>query len=388
VPNLLTTPDSRASAPAAPGGCRHRRLASLGVTTSEPAAAPRTGPGGGDVAIRFDRVRKEYAGSVAVDDLSLAVREHELLVLVGPSGCGKSTTLRMANRLVEPTAGRIVLGDEDVTDVDPVALRRRIGYVIQNVGLFPHRTVAQNVATVPGLLGWDRRRTRERVTELLALVGLDPDRYARRWPHELSGGERQRVGVARALATDPPVLLMDEPFGAVDPVGRARLQQEFGRLQRELGTTVMMVTHDIDEAVRMADRVAVLSRGAHLEQLAPPLEVVARPASAAVADLVGRGRTARLLALGRLEPSDLDDADAASPTGGAGGGTAAAGTGRTLRLGAELGDVVTALTDAAGAPGGGPVPVLDASGQVVGTASAQTVVRALHRLTSGGPGAG
>ncbi|MCC2334627.1 ABC transporter ATP-binding protein [Cellulomonas wangsupingiae] len=340
--------------------------------------------------MRFDGVRKEYAGSVAVDDLSLAVREHELLVLVGPSGCGKSTTLRMANRLVEPTAGRIVLGDEDVTDVDPVALRRRIGYVIQNVGLFPHRTVAQNVATVPGLLGWDRRRTRERVTELLALVGLDPDRYARRWPHELSGGERQRVGVARALATDPPVLLMDEPFGAVDPVGRARLQQEFARLQRELGTTVMMVTHDIDEAVRMADRVAVLSRGAHLEQLAPPLEVVARPASAAVADLVGRGRTARLLALGRLEPSDLDDAGAATRPGGTrdAPATAGAGTGRTLRLGAELGDVVTALTDAAGASGGGAVPVLDASGHVVGAASAQTVVRALHRLTSGGPAAG
>ena len=332
-------------------------------------------------AIRFEGVRKEYAGSVAVDDLSLAVREHELLVLVGPSGCGKSTTLRMANRLVEPSAGRIVLGDEDVTDVDPVVLRRRIGYVIQNVGLFPHRTVAQNVSTVPGLLGWDRRRTRERVGELLTLVGLDPDRYARRWPHELSGGERQRVGVARALATDPPVLLMDEPFGAVDPVGRARLQQEFGRLQRELGTTVMMVTHDIDEAVRMADRVVVLSRGARIEQLAPPLEIVARPASAAVADLVGRGRTARLLALGRLEPADLDGVeDADLPAGRLPDGEGPARA--SLRLGTELGDVVAALTDAAGEPGGGALPVLDGAGHVVGTASARSVVRALQRLTT------
>ncbi len=339
--------------------------------------------GGADdlaVAIRFESVRKEYAGSVAVDDLSLAVRERELLVLVGPSGCGKSTTLRMANRLVEPTAGRIVLGDEDVTDVDPVALRRRIGYVIQNVGLFPHRTVEQNVATVPALLGWDRRRTRERVAELLTLVGLEPARYARRWPHELSGGERQRVGVARALATDPPVLLMDEPFGAVDPVGRARLQQEFIRLQRDLGTTVMMVTHDIDEAVRMADRVVVLSRGARVEQLAPPLEIVARPASAAVADLVGRGRTARLLALGRLERADLDD----PPRGD--GTTSAPTPGRTVRLGAELGDVVTALAAAVDTPDGGVVDVLDGAGHPVGTASAGTVVRALHRLTTADPG--
>lgn len=353
------------------------------MTTSGPAADQATtarARDGGGVAIRFDAVRKEYAGSVAVDDLSLAVREHELLVLVGPSGCGKSTTLRMANRLVEPTAGRIVLGDEDVTDVDPVALRRRIGYVIQNVGLFPHRTVAQNVATVPALLGWDKRRTRDRVAELLTLVGLEPDRYARRWPHELSGGERQRVGVARALATDPPVLLMDEPFGAVDPVGRARLQQEFIRLQRDLGTTVMMVTHDIDEAVRMADRVVVLSRGARVEQLAPPLEVVARPASPAVADLVGRGRTARLLALGRLEPGDLDDAPAGTP--------AAPDAGGPVRLGTELGDVVAALTAAAGTPQGASLPVLDHDGVPVGTVSAAGVVRALHRLTAGDAASG
>ncbi|WP_421736077.1 ABC transporter ATP-binding protein [Cellulomonas sp.] len=323
-----------------------------------------------DPAIAFEHVSKSYASDrgreesgAAVDDLSLAVQPHEVLVLVGPSGCGKSTTLRMANRLVEPTSGRIMLEGEDVTTVDPVGLRRRMGYVIQNVGLFPHRTVAQNVATVPGLVGWDRKRTAARVDELLDLVGLDPDRYARRFPHELSGGERQRVGVARALATDPPVLLMDEPFGAVDPVGRRRLQNEFARIQRTLGITVMLVTHDIDEAVRMADRVAVLSTGAHIEQLASPLDIVARPATPAVADLVGRGRTARLLALGRLELADLEPVHTSAP-------------GTSLAVGAELGDVLDALVGA-----DGPLPVQDEHGVVVGSATAATVVRALDRLT-------
>ncbi|MBO3084579.1 ABC transporter ATP-binding protein [Cellulomonas fengjieae] len=321
-----------------------------------------------DAAIAFEHVSKSYASDrgasgAAVDDLSLAVSPHEVLVLVGPSGCGKSTTLRMANRLVEPTSGRIMLEGEDVTSVEPVGLRRRMGYVIQNVGLFPHRTVAQNVATVPGLVGWDRKRTAARVEELLALVGLDPDRYARRFPHELSGGERQRVGVARALATDPPVLLMDEPFGAVDPVGRRRLQTEFARIQRALGITVMLVTHDIDEAVRMADRVAVLSTGARIEQLASPLDVVARPATPAVADLVGRGRTARLLALGRLERPDLDP-------------PVQDGTAAPLVLGVELGDVLAALVGA-----NGPLPVHDEHGRVVGSATPATVVRALDRLT-------
>ncbi|WP_146926443.1 ABC transporter ATP-binding protein [Cellulomonas xylanilytica] len=325
-----------------------------------------------DPAIAFEHVSKSYASGrgdargsgAAVDDLSLAVQPHEVLVLVGPSGCGKSTTLRMANRLVEPTSGRIMLEGEDVTTVDPVGLRRRMGYVIQNVGLFPHRTVAQNVATVPGLVGWDRKRTATRVDELLDLVGLPPEKYARRFPHELSGGERQRVGVARALATDPPVLLMDEPFGAVDPVGRRRLQTEFARIQRALGITVMLVTHDIDEAVRMADRVAVLSTGAHIEQLASPLDIVARPATPAVADLVGRGRTARLLALGRLERADLDP--------GVQDGTG----GTPLTVGAELGDVLSALVGA-----DGPLPVHDEQGRVVGSATPATVVRALDRLT-------
>ena len=212
-------------------------------------------------AIELRDVTKTYPGSdtPAVDGLDLDVPTGELVVLVGPSGCGKTTTLRMANRLVEPTSGRILLEDEDVTAVDVVALRRRIGYVIQNVGLFPHRTVAQNVATVPRLVGWARPRTAERVDELLDLVGLDPARYAKRYPHELSGGERQRVGVARALATDPPVLLMDEPFGAVDHLTRLQLQDDLLRIWETEQKTVVFVTHDVSEAVYLGDRVVLLS---------------------------------------------------------------------------------------------------------------------------------
>jgi len=325
-------------------------------------------------SIGFEHVRKVYAdGTVAVDDLSLEVHEHELLALVGPSGCGKSTTLRMANRLVEPTSGRILLGGEDVTHVDAVGLRRRMGYVIQHVGLFPHRTVAQNVSTVPQLLRWDRARARARVSELLELVGLDPDVYARRYPHELSGGERQRVGVARALAADPPVLLMDEPFGAVDPVGRRRLQGEFRRIQRELGTTVMLVTHDVDEAVRLADRIAVLSPGGHLEQLADPVQVLAAPASLAVADLVGTDAAVRLLSLGRLRRGDL------GPVTGAAIMDAAAepvpGDPAALEVGSSLEDGFAALAGTRG----GSVAVTE-HGAVVGTLDAGRLLAALRRV--------
>jgi len=329
-------------------------------------------------AIRFEHVTKSYPAASsrsggdsadgapsAVADLTLDVRAHEVLVLVGPSGCGKSTTLRMVNRLVEPSSGRVLVEGRDVATADAVELRRRVGYVIQGVGLFPHRTVAQNVATVPHLLGWDRARTRTRVGELLELVGLPPERYARRYPHELSGGERQRVGVARALATDPPVLLMDEPFGAVDPVGRRRLQDEFRRIQRELGTTVMLVTHDIDEAIRMADRVAVLSTGAHVEQLASPLEIVARPATDAVADLVGRDRSARLLALGVLHPDDIDTAGPL-PDGVP-----------TVRAGAELGEVLDALSRARD----GVVAVRD-DHSVLGSVTADGLLSSLRRVVA------
>jgi osmoprotectant transport system ATP-binding protein len=340
-------------------------------------------------SIGFEHVRKVYAdGTVAVADLTLEVREHELLALVGPSGCGKSTTLRMANRLVEPTSGRILLGGEDVTHVDAVGLRRRMGYVIQHVGLFPHRTVAQNVATVPQLLRWERGRTRARVGELLDLVGLDPDVYGRRYPHELSGGERQRVGVARALAADPPVLLMDEPFGAVDPVGRRRLQGEFRRIQRELGTTVMLVTHDIDEAVRLADRIAVLSPGGRLEQLADPVQVLAAPGSPAVADLVGTDAAVRLLALGRLRRSDLGPVpdDAAGRTEGTvlGQGRASArSAGSPVRDDPARLDVGSSLEEAFAALAGsrGGRVVMTERGVVVGTLDAEGLLAALRRVT-------
>ena len=248
--------------------------------------------------IRLDRVHKRYAdGTVAVQELSLDVPEGEIAVLVGPSGCGKTTTMRMINRLVEPSSGTIWLDGDDIAKVNPVHLRRRIGYVIQQIGLFPHQTVAANIATVPQLVGWDRTKTKQRVNELLELVGLDPAKHAKRYPHELSGGQRQRVGVARALAADPPVLLMDEPFGAVDPIARERLQGEFLRLQEQVRKTIVFVTHDIDEAIRLGDRIAVMREGGHLEQYADPTTLLSHPQTDFVADFVGAQRTLRRLSV-------------------------------------------------------------------------------------------
>ncbi|WP_446211708.1 ABC transporter ATP-binding protein [Micromonospora sp. IBSANI012] len=258
-----------------------------------------TGAAGHSAAsITLDGIRKRYPdGTEAVRELSLEVKAGELVVLIGPSGCGKSTVLRMVNRLIEPTGGRILLGDEDITRVDPVKLRRRIGYVIQNVGLFPHQTVHTNVGTVPRLLGWPKERIRRRADELLELVGLDPAQFGRRYPHELSGGQRQRVGVARALAADPVVLLMDEPFSAVDPIVRTRLQEEFLRLQAEVRKTIVLVTHDLDEAVRLGDRIAVLSQGGRLEQYDTPAALLGAPASPFVREFVGADRGIRRLAV-------------------------------------------------------------------------------------------
>lgn len=257
--------------------------------------------------IRLDRVTKRYPdGTVAVQELSLDVAAGELVVLVGPSGCGKSTTLKMVNRLIEPSAGRIFLAGEDVTRTDPVALRRRMGYVIQQTGLFPHQTVRANVGTVPRLLGWDRKRWARRVDELLELVGLDPAVYGDRWPHQLSGGQRQRVGVARALAADPPVLLMDEPFGAVDPIVRERLQAEFLRLQAEVRKTILFVTHDIEEAVTLGDRIAVFAEGGRLEQYDAPATLLGAPANDFVADFVGADRGLKRLAVTQVSARDLE----------------------------------------------------------------------------------
>jgi osmoprotectant transport system ATP-binding protein len=271
-----------------------------GADPSLPAAgrAPLAPRARTAASIELDGIRKQFPdGTVAVGDLSLHVPAGELIVLIGPSGCGKSTVLRMINRLIEPTAGRIRLDGEDVTRVDPVRLRRRIGYVIQDVGLFPHQTVRANVGTVPRLLRWPRARIVARVDELLDLVGLPPGRFGDRYPPELSGGQRQRVGVARALAADPVVLLMDEPFSAVDPIVRARLQEEFLRLQRSVRKTIVLVTHDLDEAVRLGDRVAVLSDGGHLEQYAPPAELLAEPATDFVCEFVGADRGVRRLSV-------------------------------------------------------------------------------------------
>jgi osmoprotectant transport system ATP-binding protein len=257
--------------------------------------------------IRLERVSKRYPnGQLAVDDLSLDVPEGEICVLVGPSGCGKTTTMKMVNRLIEPTTGRILLDGEDVTRVDPVKLRRRIGYVIQQIGLFPHMTIADNVGTVPRLLGWDRARIRARVDELLALVGLDPASFRDRYPEQLSGGQRQRVGVARALGADPPVLLMDEPFGAIDPITRDRLQREFLRLQGEVRKTILFVTHDIDEAVKLGDRIAILRQGGVLEQYATPADLLGRPASEFVADFVGADRGLKRLNVTGIEVAELE----------------------------------------------------------------------------------
>jgi osmoprotectant transport system ATP-binding protein len=257
--------------------------------------------------VDFDHVTKHYdvraagAGAPgAVTDLSLSVPAGRICVIVGPSGCGKTTTLKMVNRLIEPTAGRVLLGGENVATRDPTALRRGIGYVIQQTGLFPHQTIEQNVGTVPQLLGWPRERLHERTRELLAMVGLEPDTYATRYPAQLSGGERQRVGVARALAADPPVMLMDEPFGAVDPVVRERLQNEFLRLQEQLAKTILFVTHDIDEAIKMGDLVAVMNTGGVLAQYGSPAEILANPASDFVARFVGTDRGLKLLSLFRV----------------------------------------------------------------------------------------
>jgi osmoprotectant transport system ATP-binding protein len=252
----------------------------------------------------FEHVTKRYdagaKGPGAVNDLSMTIPAGSICVFVGPSGCGKTTSLKMVNRLIEPTSGRILIDGRDVLQEDPIQLRRRIGYVIQQVGLFPHQSIGENVAVVPKLLGWDAKRRRARSDELLSLVGLEPNRYRDRYPSQLSGGERQRVGVARALAVDPPVMLMDEPFGAVDPIVRERLQDELLRLQEQLARTILFVTHDIDEAIRLGDVVAVFQAGGILAQFDTPDEILGGPASEFVARFVGADRGLKRLSLARV----------------------------------------------------------------------------------------
>ena len=276
---------------------------------TSPSSAADTGVATSSGAVvELDHVTKRYGGVAApeaVSDLSLTVASGEICVLVGPSGCGKTTTMKMVNRLVEPTSGRITIDGDDVMTLPAVELRRRIGYVIQQIGLFPHLTVAQNVAVVPNLLKWPRARIDGRVEELLELVGLDAGTYAGRFPAALSGGERQRVGVARALAADPPLMLMDEPFGAVDPIRRDRLQNEFLRLQQRVHKTVIFVTHDVDEAIKMADRIAILQRGGILAQYDAPEAILAHPASEFVERFVGADRGLKRLSLSRVRDLPL-----------------------------------------------------------------------------------
>jgi osmoprotectant transport system ATP-binding protein len=304
--------------------------------------------------IRLESVRKVYPnGTIAVHGLSLEVADAEVTVLVGPSGCGKTTILRMINRMIEPTSGRVLIDGEDVAGVDPVQVRRGIGYVIQQIGLFPHQTIAHNVGTVPRLLGWDRARVKQRVEEMLQLVGLDPAEYSSRYPSEISGGQRQRVGVARALAADPPVLLMDEPFGAIDPVTRSRLQDEFHRLQSELRKTVVFVTHDIDEAVKLGDRIAILDTGGVLEQYDTPAAILARPATPFVDGFVGGDRALKRLRVTAIDTALLDHPRALAPD-----------------------DALTTARDAFVETDASSLPVVDAAGTLRGQIRAGDVTRA------------
>ncbi|HVL54373.1 MAG TPA: betaine/proline/choline family ABC transporter ATP-binding protein [Vitreimonas sp.] len=262
---------------------------------------------GAEPMIRLENLSKVFPGQAkpAVDSLNMDIPSGEIVILVGPSGCGKTTTMRLINRLIEPSGGRIILEGEDVTRVNPDRLRRRIGYVIQQVGLFPHHTIADNIATVPRMLGWKEDRIRARVDELLAMVGLEPGTYRDRYPKHLSGGQRQRAGVARALSADPPVMLMDEPFGAIDPITRDRLQNEFLRLQETIRKTIVFVTHDIDEAIKMGDRIAILREGSRIAQYDTPGRILAGPADDFVADFIGSGASLKRLGLSRVRDVEL-----------------------------------------------------------------------------------
>jgi osmoprotectant transport system ATP-binding protein len=257
--------------------------------------------------IRLEGVTKRYPGQdrPAVQHIDLDIPDGEIVIFVGPSGCGKTTLMKMINRLIEPTSGRIFIQGEDVTTVNPDQLRRRIGYVIQQIGLFPHMTIGDNIATVPKMLGWDKARIDKRIDELLELVGLDATSFRSRYPKQLSGGQRQRVGVARALAVDPPVMLMDEPFGAIDPITRDRLQNELLRLQAEIRKTIVFVTHDIDEAIKLGDRIAILREGAQIAQYDTPSHILSAPADDFVADFVGTDASLKRLNLSRVRDVEL-----------------------------------------------------------------------------------
>jgi osmoprotectant transport system ATP-binding protein len=329
------------------------------------ALPPSTGSGshGAAAPLEFRDVTKKYPNTQrpAIDALSLTVAAGEVCVLVGPSGCGKTTAMRLVNRMIDLTGGSILIDGKDIGGQDPADLRREIGYVIQQVGLFPHLSIAHNVTMVPRLLGWDRRRIEARCAELLDLVGLPQD-MGRRYPGQLSGGQRQRVGVARALAADPPLMLMDEPFGAIDPINRERLQNEFLRLQREIRKTVVFVTHDIDEAIKMGDRIAIMREGGQLVQYDTPDQILARPADEFVARFVGADRGLKRLALKSVRDIELGPA----PAGGPGE--------RTIPAAATLRDALSVIMSDSLRP----LVVVDADGTPVGSVSIELINAALR----------
>ncbi|TFD75378.1 ABC transporter ATP-binding protein [Cryobacterium psychrophilum] len=313
--------------------------------------------------IVLDRVTKNYPGQPvsAVENFSMVAEPGELIMFVGPSGCGKTTTMKMINRIIEPTGGSISINGRDVLSLNPNELRRHIGYVIQQIGLFPHMTIAENIAVVPKLLGWTKAKTVERVEELLTTVQLDPAEFAHRYPKQLSGGQQQRVGVARALAADPPVMLMDEPFGATDPITREKLQAEFLRLQNTLGKTIIFVTHDFDEAVRLGDRIAVLSERSQIEQFDTPANILAAPANDYVASFIGHGAAIKRLGLIPVTEARL------GPVSASAGGPISVSTADTLRDALDS-LVLTGLT---------ALTVVDARNKAVGSISVERISAAL-----------
>jgi osmoprotectant transport system ATP-binding protein len=335
-----------------------------------PSASPETGLEAGtgrDAAtLELRDVTKRYPGrsEPAIADLSLSVGAGEVCVLVGPSGSGKTTAMRLINRMIPLTSGDILLGGRTVLDREPNELRREIGYVIQQIGLFPHLTVADNIATVPRLLDWDKQRIKQRVRELLVLTGLDPDDIGPRYPAQLSGGQRQRIGVARALAADPPLMLMDEPFGAIDPINRARLQDEFLALQRRVRKTVVFVTHDIDEAIKMGDRIAILREGGHLAQYDTPAEILTNPADEFVASFVGADRALKRLGLATLSELALVQRNGLQPAG-------------TVPLATSVRDALSQIL----AAGGEPLAVTDEDGHERGIITLELLG---HALKGGG----
>jgi osmoprotectant transport system ATP-binding protein len=314
-------------------------------------------------SIELLNVTKQYPNQdqAAVENFSMKINPGELIMLVGPSGCGKTTTMKMINRIIEPTSGSITIDGEDVLSLDQNTLRRRIGYVIQQIGLFPHMTIAENVSVVPKLLGWSKEKTAARVEELLSVVELDPKTFLNRYPKQLSGGQQQRVGVARALAADPPVMLMDEPFGATDPITREKLQAEFLRLQESIGKTIVFVTHDFDEAIKLGDRIAVLGPKSKIEQFDTPAKILANPASAYVSSFIGEGAALKRLALLLVSNTKMGAASKAHAKAG------------TVMVSDNLREALDRIVLA----GGNTIGVQDASGATVGSLSIEQISEAL-----------